>query len=88
MKFQPDSAVQPGVYRHYKGGLYDVLGAATDMESGQMSVVYIPQAGEGAGKLRVRLISEFTDQVSSGEFSYNGPRFVLVVSRNFLGELL
>jgi len=40
--------VDPGLYRHYKGRLYDVIGIATHSESGERLVVYRPQYGERA----------------------------------------
>jgi hypothetical protein len=30
----------PGCYRHFKGGLYDVIGVATDAETGEDAVIY------------------------------------------------
>ena len=37
-----------GVYRHYKGNLYDVIGVATHSETGERLVVYRPPYGEPA----------------------------------------
>lgn len=51
----------PGVYRHYKGKLYDVIGIATHSESGERLVVYRPQYGERA--LWVRPLAMFTETV-------------------------
>jgi hypothetical protein len=52
-------APQPGVYRHYKGKLYDVLGTAVHSETGERLVVYRPQYGERG--LWVRPLSMFTE---------------------------
>lgn len=50
-----------GVYRHYKGNLYDVIGVATHSETGERLVVYRPQYGERA--LWVRPLEMFTETV-------------------------
>ena len=34
--------LQPGVYRHYKGRNYSVIGVSKDSETGQICVVYRP----------------------------------------------
>ena len=34
--------VEKGVYRHYKGGLYEVLGNAVHTETGEKLVIYRP----------------------------------------------
>jgi hypothetical protein len=36
----------PGLYRHYKGNLYTVLGIARHSETGEELVVYRPEYGE------------------------------------------
>lgn len=38
--------LQPGLYRHYKGRDYEVLGTATHSETGEHLVVYRPCYGE------------------------------------------
>jgi hypothetical protein len=55
------SALQPGRYRHYKGGEYQVHGVATHSESGELLVVYRPLYG--AGGLWVRPLSMFLEAV-------------------------
>jgi len=50
-----------GVYRHYKGNLYDVIGVATHSETGERLVVYRPQYGERA--LWVRPLEMFMETV-------------------------
>lgn len=51
----------PGLYRHYKGNNYQVLGTATHSESGELLVVYQPLYGEQ--KLWVRPYSMFVEHV-------------------------
>lgn len=52
----------PGVYRHYKGPLYDVIGVARHSETDELLVVYRPQYGERG--LWVRPLSMFTEKVN------------------------
>lgn len=56
-----DCALTTGVYRHYKGNLYDVIGVATHSETGERLVVYRPQYGERA--LWVRPLEMFMETV-------------------------
>lgn len=51
----------PGRYRHYKGGLYTVIGTARHSETGELLVVYRPEYGEGA--LWVRPLAMFLESV-------------------------
>ena len=44
----PLPALSPGRYRHYKGGLYEVVGVARHSETHEPLVVYRPLYGEGA----------------------------------------
>ena len=43
-----------GVYRHYKGGLYQVLGLAQHTEREEMLVVYVSLDGADRPGLRMR----------------------------------
>jgi len=52
---------KPGIYRHYKGPLYDVIGIARHSETEDLLVVYRPQYGERG--LWVRPLGMFTEQV-------------------------
>lgn len=52
----------PGLYRHYKGALYEVIGTATHSESGEKLVVYRPCYGARA--LWVRPLSMFIESVN------------------------
>jgi hypothetical protein len=54
--------VTPGVYRHYKGGMYDVIGVARHSETDESLVVYRPQYGEK--HLWVRPLAMFTETVT------------------------
>ncbi len=50
-----------GLYRHYKGKDYSVLGFAKDSETRDTMVLYVPLYGEGG--YWVRPLSMFTEQV-------------------------
>ncbi len=66
--------LQPGLYRHYKGPQYRVLGVARHSESEEQVVVY--QALYGEFGLWVRPLQMFCEQVVvDGE---TVPRFALV----------
>ena len=43
----PESRVEPGLYRHFKGSLYRVLGAALNSETGEEQVLYRLADGSG-----------------------------------------
>jgi hypothetical protein len=53
--------IPAGTYRHYKGGLYEVIGAATHSETEESLVVY--RALYGAFGLWVRPSEIFLDDV-------------------------
>lgn len=55
------NTIKPGVYRHYKGPLYDVIGVARHSETEELLVVYRPQYGERG--LWVRPLSMFCEQL-------------------------
>jgi hypothetical protein len=70
------SDVPPGRYRHFKGGLYEVLGVARHSETEEEFVVY--RALYGDGGLWVRPRAMFLDTVTAGgvavpRFRYLGP---------------
>lgn len=69
------STIEPGLYRHYKGGLYKVLGAARHSETLEILVVYEALYKNDLGQLWVRPLKMFTETVQP-----NGPGS-LVVSR-------
>ncbi|WP_111657886.1 DUF1653 domain-containing protein [Isoalcanivorax indicus] len=58
---QPLPVLRPGRYRHFKGGLYEVLGVARDSETLTAQVVY--RALYGGGGLWVRPLAMFTEQI-------------------------
>ncbi|RZL11135.1 MAG: DUF1653 domain-containing protein [Rubrivivax sp.] len=57
----PLPALEPGIYRHYKGERYQVYGVARHSETFEALVVYRPLYGEGA--LWVRPFEMFTGAV-------------------------
>lgn len=64
--------VEKGLYRHYKGKYYEVIGEAKHSESGEILVVYRPLYGEQG--LWVRPSSMFEERLPSGvkRFTYSG----------------
>ena len=68
------AGLEPGRYRHFKGGAYSVMGVARHSETGESLVVYTPLYGEGG--LWVRPLSMFTEQVTRD--GVDQPRFVRV----------
>ena len=59
----PD-APQPGVYRHYKGRHYFVLGLSKDSETGAVCVVYRPLYDSDWPLLWHRPLAMFLEDVS------------------------
>lgn len=53
--------IKPGIYRHYKNKLYEVIDVATHSESLEQLVVYRPLYGES--KLWVRPLELFNEEV-------------------------
>ena len=66
--------LQPGRYRHFKGGEYAVQGVATHSETGERLVVYAPLYGDGG--LWVRPLSMFLETVEHNGKRY--PRFTFL----------
>ena len=64
--------IRPGRYRHFKGGLYQVIGTALHSETREPMVVYRALYGEGG--LWVRPASMWSEYVERD--GYSGPRFV------------
>ena len=72
--------LRAGVYRHYKGPHYVVLGLAHDADGGEDRVVYVPLYEVSGPPLAVRVVSGFTGDVTLP----NGdtvPRFAYVGER-------
>jgi len=68
--------VQPGRYRHYKGGEYQVIGVARHSETHEPLVVYRPLYNQTG--LWVRPYTMFFEQVEHD--GRRQPRFALVES--------
>ncbi len=73
-----DHDLKPGVYKHFKGGLYEIIGVAMHTETEERFVVYKPLDGEYAGLLRCRPYDMFAGLVERD--GYSGPRFVLTAA--------
>ena len=66
--------IKPGKYRHFKGGMYEVIGIASHSETLEPVVVYRALYGEKG--LWVRPASMWNEIVSRDD--YEGPRFTLI----------
>ena len=66
--------VKPGKYRHFKGGLYEVIGLASHSETMEPMVVYRALYGDGA--LWVRPAAMWTETVVRDGAAV--PRFVRI----------
>ena len=64
----------PGLYRHFKGNYYWLIGTATHSESGEKLVIYRALYGERG--LWARPEAMWTETVDRD--GYHGPRFVKV----------
>ncbi len=64
--------LEPGLYRHYKGKHYEVIGIAKHSETGESLVVYRPLYG--ARGLWVRPLKMFEETLPDGvkRFAYCG----------------
>lgn len=63
----------PGIYRHYKGGMYEVVGSARHSETEEPLVVYRALYGEYG--LWVRPLAMFNETVEKD--GQTRPRFAL-----------
>lgn len=66
--------LQPGIYRHFKGHLYELIGTAKHSETLEPMVVY--RALYGDGGLWVRPAHMWTELIARED--YHGPRFAPV----------
>lgn len=64
--------LSPGLYRHFKGNLYELIDVAYHSETLEPMVVY--RALYGERKLWVRPASMWSEEVERD--GYKGPRFV------------
>lgn len=67
-----NNMITPGIYQHFKGGKYEVIGVAHHTETNEELVVY--RALEGDTELKVRPLAMFCEEVSYPDGSI-GPRF-------------
>lgn len=68
--------IKHGIYKHYKGNLYEVIGVATHSESKERFVIY--RAAAGGKELWARPEKMFSEDVDMPEYNYKGPRFTLI----------
>ena len=68
--------IRQGVYRHYKGNEYLVMGEAVHSETKEAMVLYVPLYGNF--RLVVRSKAMFTENVVKSEYHYRGPRFTFI----------
>lgn len=61
---------KPGLYQHFKGGVYEALGVARHSDGDQELVIYRSQKDAG---LWARPLAEFMETVERD--GYQGPRF-------------
>ena len=59
-----DIAITPGVYRHYKGKTYFVLGLTKHTETGEVCVVYRPLYDTNWPHLSHRSLTMFLESVT------------------------
>ncbi len=57
------SELQAGVYKHYKGGLYLLIGTAEHTETQERLVVYVPLGVRAGARIRARPYGMFVDHV-------------------------
>lgn len=58
--------IEPGVYRHFKGNRYEVIGIARHSETDEPMVVYRPLYGKGG--LWVRPLQMFAGEVDHEKY--------------------
>jgi len=65
--------IKPGIYRHYKGKEYKVIGLVRHSETLEALVLYEALYANNLGKLWVRPVQMFLENVDVD--NYHGPRF-------------
>ena len=68
--------IKLGIYRHYKGNEYEVLGLASHSETNEPLVVY--RALYGNFDWWARPAEMWLETVDKPELGYRGPRFTLI----------
>jgi hypothetical protein len=68
----------PGRYRHYKGGLYDVVGTVRHSETLEPMTLYRALYGQHGLWVRPAAMFEEVVAVEVNGHSYHGPRFTRV----------
>ena len=69
--------IKPGTQlRHYKGGLYSVVGTCLIEATLKPGILYKPQQGDKQDVTWMRPLSEFQDMIATPDGSV--PRFVLI----------
>lgn len=76
MNTDPTPTIQPGRYRHFKGGEYEVIGVAQDSENRDEYVVVYRLIKYD--RLMVRPYEMFIEHVDKPEYNYQGPRFAKI----------
>ncbi len=82
---QSQIQIEPGIYKHFKGKLYFVLGLAWSRndptDPAKAEVIYHPlYQVENLGWRRDITLEEFLEHIDCSEpFNYSGPRFVKVL---------
>ncbi|MBU2562067.1 MAG: DUF1653 domain-containing protein [Nanoarchaeota archaeon] len=65
--------IRKGKYRHFKGGVYEVLDTAVHTETGETLVIY--QSLEN-NKVWARPLKNFLEEINKKD--YQGPRFTFI----------
>ncbi len=68
--------VKPGIYQHFKGKEYKIIGTALHSETREEYVVYIELYPPY--DLNVRPKHLFLEEVDKPEYNWKGPRFKLI----------
>lgn len=71
-----DIGVQLGVYEHFKGGHYLVLGVAEDSRDGESLVVYIRLYGAEGNPMGARPLREFVGLVETPDGTLKRFRYI------------
>jgi hypothetical protein len=66
-----DTTIEPGIYEHFKGSRYEVMGVGTHTETGEALVFYRTLYGDYS--FWVRPLTMFAEHVERD--GYAGPRF-------------